>query len=56
VRRIGIVAGRHRQHVDYLAGTIRMLLGFFELPPPALDGIPSAGERAQDCWHFWQIA
>src|SRR5882757_9650509 len=55
LRRIGIVAGRHRQHVDHLAGTIRILLGIFELTPPALDGIPSAGERAQDCWHFGQI-
>ena len=56
LRRIGIVAGRHRQRVDHLAGTIGMLLGFFELPPPALDGVPGAGERAQDCWHIGQIA
>src|SRR3984893_16941250 len=35
LRGIGIVAGRHRQRVDHLAGTLRMLLGLFELLPPA---------------------
>src|SRR5256885_13110512 len=53
---IGIVTGRHSQRIDYLAGTIRMLLDLFELLPPALDGVPSAGECTQDRWHIGQIA
>src|SRR5216683_2443192 len=56
LRGIGIVAGRHRQRVDHLAGTLRMLLGFFELPPPALDGVSGSGECTQDRWHIVQIA
>ena len=32
--------------VDHLAGTLRMLLGCFELLPPALDRILSAGKCA----------
>ena len=33
----GIVAARHRQRIDYLERTLRMLLDGLELLPPALD-------------------
>src|SRR5260221_1196768 len=56
LRRIGVVAGRHRQRVDHLAGTLGMLLGGFELLPPSLNRVLGAGERAQDCRHVGQVA
>src|SRR5947209_4461087 len=33
-----------------------MFLCLFELFPPALDGVPSAGQCTQDRWHIVQIA
>ena len=37
LRWIGIVTGRHRQRVDRLERTLRVLLPCLELLPPALD-------------------
>src|SRR5215467_16076795 len=42
--RIWIVARCHRQRVDDLAGTVRMLFGGFELLPPLLDRVPSPSQ------------
>src|SRR5438067_4835133 len=55
LRRIGIVAGGHRQYVDHLAGTLRVLSGRLELLPPALDRVLGTGERAQYRRHVGQI-
>jgi hypothetical protein len=44
--RIGIVTGRHRQRVDHLEGTLRVLPGGLELLPPFLDRVLSGGEGA----------
>src|SRR6202051_2466178 len=52
---IALVAGSDRQRVARLAGALRMLLGFFELPPPALDGVSGSGECTQDRWHIVQV-
>jgi hypothetical protein len=44
LRRIGIVARRHRQRVDHLAGTLRVLFGCLELLPSLLDGVLGTGK------------
>ena len=56
LRGIGIVAGRHRQRVDHLEGTLRVFLGRLEPLLPFLDRVLGAGEGAQDRRHIAQIA
>src|SRR5438093_11963672 len=56
LRRIGIVAGRHRQNVEYLERILQMLLRRLKLLPPALDRVSGTGKGAQHRRHVRQIA
>jgi hypothetical protein len=54
-RWIGIIAGRHRQHVHHLEGTVGMFPRSLQLLPPALDRVLGSGQGAQDGWHVGEV-